>query len=460
MWNATDCKLSSFGGYCYLSLMKLPVIIIGIMLLVSCAKEEKQLSDFQLIQNRIINTSCAFSGCHQSSTDPSFAEHGLILEQSVAYQNLINRNPKNTNALADKLLLVKPFKAEESLLYHKLHFSDHHSGDYGTLMPLGLDPLFQGQVEFIRRWIEAGAKSEGNAVDAELLNDTTPMEEEFEALAPPPVGKGIQIGLPEFDVAPNFEREFFVYKKIGNTEGIYVNRFEIKMRKDSHHFILYDFNSSLPPQLKPSLNVIRDIRNANGSSILQNMLAMPYHVYLAGTQTPYSDFTFPEGVAMYIPAGAAVDLNSHYVNKRSTPIKGEVSMNLYTVPYTSGLKIAKPLNLGNRLLYLPPQQRTVAKETFLFSNDVSIVALTSHTHQLGEKFIIKIKGGARDGQIVYTSTDWHHPETTYYNPPIVLKIGEGLTSEITYNNTKTVPVYFGLTSEDEMGIIFGYYYEN
>jgi hypothetical protein len=31
-------------------------------------------------------------------------------------------------------------------------------------------------------------------------------------------------------------------------------------------------------------------------------------------------------------------------------------------------------------------------------------------------------------------------------------------SEITYNNTTDRTVSFGLTSEDEMGIIFGYYY--
>ena len=44
------------------------------------------------------------------------------------------------------------------------------------------------------------------------------------------------------------------------------------------------------------------------------------------------------------------------------------------------------------------------------------------------------------------------------DPPIVLQAGEGLTSVITYNNTTTHAISFGLTSEDEMGIIFGYYY--
>ena len=85
--------------------------------------------------------------------------------------------------------------------------------------------------------------------------------------------------------------------------------------------------------------------------------------------------------------------------------------------------------------------------------------LTSHTHKLAEKFVIKIKGGKRDGEVVYESTDWEHPLIKNLATPLVLQAGEGLTSEITYNNKTSQTVRFGLLSEDEMGIIFGYYYE-
>ena len=86
--------------------------------------------------------------------------------------------------------------------------------------------------------------------------------------------------------------------------------------------------------------------------------------------------------------------------------------------------------------------------------------LTSHNHKLGTKFVIKITGGARDGEVVYENTDWEHPLMKNFDTPLVLVKGEGLTSVITYNNTTTRNVKFGLTSEDEMGIIFGYFYEN
>jgi hypothetical protein len=72
--------------------------------------------------------------------------------------------------------------------------------------------------------------------------------------------------------------------------------------------------------------------------------------------------------------------------------------------------------------------------------------------------VIKIFGGPRNGEIIYTNTDWEHPLVKSFPTPIVLQPGEGLTSEVTYYNTSSVAVGFGLTSQDEMNIIFGYYY--
>jgi hypothetical protein len=72
--------------------------------------------------------------------------------------------------------------------------------------------------------------------------------------------------------------------------------------------------------------------------------------------------------------------------------------------------------------------------------------------------VIKIFGGPRNGEIVYTNTSWEHPLVLSYAVPIILQPGEGLTSEVTYFNNSSQPVSFGLTSQDEMNIIFGYYY--
>ena len=121
--------------------------------------------------------------------------------------------------------------------------------------------------------------------------------------------------------------------------------------------------------------------------------------------------------------------------------------------------VVKTLNLANQEQKLQPNARVTVSKSFTFAKARTVLALTSHTHKLGEKFLIKIKGGSRDGEIVYTSTDWEHPDMITFATPIKLNAGEGLASEITYNNTTNKVVTFGLTSDDEMGIIFGYYYE-
>jgi len=425
----------------------------------SCEEDDPGESSFNLIQEKIFTKSCALSGCHGSSGDATFVQHKLLLSDGESYGNLVGVTPTNTSASADGLLRVKPKDAHTSLLYHKIS-GGHHAKQYGNPMPMGLALLTVGQVEFIRLWIEAGAPERGAVADGALLDDTTPQEETFEPLKPPAAGAGVQMVVSKFPVAPNFERELFVYKKVGNTEQMLVNRIEIKMRQNSHHFILYDFEPTIPAGYIPVNDEVRDLRNQDGSVNFNTTIAMGYHVFVIGTQTPYLDYKLPDGVAIQIPAGMSLDCNSHYVNKSTVAIDGEVNVNLHTVPASSVNKIAKAINFPNYNLNLPAKQKTTLSKTFLFSKSVSVLTLTSHTHQLAEKFVIKVKGGARDGQVVYTNLDWHHPPMVNLNPPLSLNAGEGLISEITYNNTTDAAVKFGLTSKDEMGIIFGYYTEN
>ena len=64
----------------------------------------------------------------------------------------------------------------------------------------------------------------------------------------------------------------------------------------------------------------------------------------------------------------------------------------------------------------------------------------------------------RDGELVYISYDWEHPPILELDPPLTLEPGEGLRLETTYNNWTDRTLEFGLLSEDEMMILFGYYY--
>jgi hypothetical protein len=416
------------------------------------------VSSFAKLQDKVIAPACL--GCHTAGHAYA-VQSGLVLDAAVAYRNLVNGTVRLGEAAARGFSkLIAPRDANASFFYRKLLLWDPaQTAPLGAPMPLGYTSLSIGQLEFIRRWIDAGAPGTGEVADASLLDDTRlPSFAPFAPLIAPPEGKGVQIRVDPFQVQPAFERELFVYRALGNPQPIYVTKVETRMRTNSHHLVLYDFQANTPPAFIPARDVVRDIRNPDGSMNIANMLPMAYHVFVAGSMSPTGGYTFPPGVALRLPANTALDFNVHYVNSSAAPITGEAYANLHTVEASQVQQVASTLNLSNFDLRLAPMQRTTQTRTFTFSTATRILALTSHMHKLGERFVIRLSGGARDGEVVYESTDWEHPAIVTYDSPLLLQPGEGLTSVITYNNTTNRTITFGLTSEDEMGIIFGYTY--
>ena len=421
---------------------------------------EPPSATFAKLQTSILNKSCAVSGCHVSATAASSG--GLVLAPDVAYDNLVGAAPTNLAAQRDGLKRVTPGSTDRSLLFQKLVLSlaAAHS-EYGNTMPVGAAALTQGQVDFVKEWIEAGAPRTGVVADTTLFANTTVQPgSSFTPLVAPPAGQGYQLKVDSFGVHADFERELFVYRALSNPTEIYVNRIQAAMRPLSHHFVLYAIDPSMAPFLPctPATNVVRDIRNPDGSLNLFNMIPMACHVFVAGVMSQTSDYRFPPGVALRLPASMSIDLNVHYVNRTSNEIPGEAYANLYTVPASQVQNAAQTLNLSNTNISLPPGKTTTLTKTFTMSRTTTIVMLTSHMHALGTRFQIAIVGGVRDGEIVYDNADWEHPQQLTFAAPIVLQQGQGLKSIVTWNNTTDHTVTFGLQSTDEMAIVFGYWY--
>ena len=415
---------------------------------------------FQRLQTSVLATSCAVSGCHVTAS--AAASGNLVLTGDAAYDNLVNVAATNLSARQDGLKRIVPFKADSSLLYQKIVLAaGSRASDYGNTMPVGSAPLSQGQVDFVRAWINAGAPRTGDVADPALLKNTTPQSAlRFVPLSAPPPGQGFQIHVDSFSVQQNFERELFVYRPLSNAGDIYVNRIQTSMRPLSHHFVLYSVDQAIAPGLPctPVPGIVRDIRNPDGSMNYLNMIPMACHVFVAGSMNTTSDYAFPPGVALRLPLSMSIDMNVHYVNRTGAPIPGEAYANLFTVPAAQVRRVAHTLNMANTNISLPPGVETTLEKTFTVSQTTTVFMLTSHMHMLGTRFQVKVAGGPRDGELVYESTDWEHPALLTLAQPIVLEKGQGLKSVITWKNTTNRTVVFGLQSTDEMGIIFGYYY--
>jgi hypothetical protein len=278
---------------------------------------------------------------------------------------------------------------------------------------------------------------------------------DFVPLAKPAAGKGYQMHVPPFPVPANFEREWYMRMPIGNTEKIYVTSMEVKMRDGSHHMIAYPFQNENDPK-NPAIGVIRDQNLPSGSLNFRSNLNM--NGFVLESTAPEYRIDIPAGYAIPFAGGATLDMNAHYFNKTGKTLFGEVYMNLNTKPKS---EIKGELNylIGDNhdKLTLPPNKKTIVTDTLVFDTLTQIMILTSHNHKRGERFEIYGVGGEHNGKLIYTSTDYIHPPILYFEKPLTFKKGEGLKYVVTYNNNTNRTINFGVTSEDEMGIVYGYF---
>ncbi len=425
----------------------------------------QEISTWETIQLEILNKNCI--SCHQSGT--SFArQSGLVLTEDVAYSNLIAVPAKNTAAAADGLVRVSSegtiAAPKKSFLWEKVNapeqdhfFIDHPN--YGAIMPLGLPFLTNGELAFIRSWIEAGAPESEIVADLNLLDDTTRyVPPEFVALEPPE--NGFQFHLGPFDVWPAevHDREFLYFEPLQTTEDVYVSRYEISFRPGSHHFILYNYPAG---SSTPQPRVYRDLRDSQGNydPIVANQLndLFPFFFFV-GTQAPFVNYHFPPGVALRLPVGSGFDLNSHSVNRSQETHIGEVYANLYTVDRSEVEHVADYDNFGNFDIDLPPNRITTISKTFYFIETRHIIQMWSHSHEHTLEFRIEGVGGEHDGELLYWSNDWEHPPLLELDPPLTMNAGDGLKLVTTYNNWTNSRIEYGPLSSDEMQFVFYIYY--
>jgi Copper type II ascorbate-dependent monooxygenase, C-terminal domain len=288
--------------------------------------------------------------------------------------------------------------------------------------------------------------------------DYNPKEipDNFVPPAAPAPGAGYQMHMPAFPIPPQFEREFFCRLPLNNPEDLYATGFEVKMRPGTHHLILYNFKNQNDPNLPP-MGVLRDQNLANGDiGIRANVVNSAPLFQATGSD---SRIDLPPGYAFKIPKNASFDLNSHYFNKTDVLRYGEVYANIYGVPQAQVKHLCEVAYKEPEELLIKPKDTTVVVTDFMAEKETHYVMLTSHYHKRGKKFEVRIVGGPRNGEQVYYSEDYEHPLWKTFQPELVLKPGEGLRTIVTYENETNRSIPFGVTSEDEMNIMIGFYYE-
>lgn len=432
-------------------------------------------STYHEIQDYIFDKSCANSACHAAPANAG----NLNLTYGLSYQDLVGRVPQNPAAAAAGMKLIDPGNPENSFLLTKLL---DPTPEQGARMPFNAGVLHSAKIDAIRTWIAAGAPQEGvldGIGDLSVLRD--PLEV-FEPPAPPPPGEGYQLHLPPFKIEPGTEREVFYHTQITDENGqpiqedIFVNGVEVFYPSGSHHFALYHLTDAAVSRGLLEIGVVPGI-GVDPSDTFRVLelahigligLVGTERFFITGTQTIDTNFRFPEGVALRLPGDTVYDLNSHYINLLGTEtMHGEVYVNLYTLPPEQVKYEAKELLVYNNDINVPLGitrltrldwfvEDELDRREFPPDADVHVVFLSSHMHRHGELFEIS---RLSTGELLHRSVAYDNAPINLFDPPLILGRDDGLRFECTHNNyDKDAPLGFGFTSEDEMCVMYGYYY--
>jgi hypothetical protein len=425
-----------------------------------CADEDT----FLLIQQKIFGA----KGCRLATCHGEFVSGGLDLRWGAAHFSLVDR-PATTPG-ADGQMLVKPGDPDASFLWRKL--AGRLDPDEGDRMPAaGAPPLDALELELVRAWIAGGSPAVGRLAEAPCLPH--PQFEPAAPLAPPPGGHQIVLDGPILQ--PGEEMEGCMWVQAPNTEDFVVGKWEYSMNPGSHHFALWDHvRGPMPPLNEFAAGDTACIRNGapiDGISIS------------GAGEAPYFVDDYPAGAGNTIEAGKIIGLNPHYFNEFDVPIQVKIWINLHPVEGTHQREVETLFSgpgffEGKSVFSIAVDPFSTGTLRLRMVNALGtpmhIFQMSSHQHQRGTRFTAWNAGGDK----VFENFDWAHPAVLDFDAPYVLEPGDHLDYECEWDNGVNRPVRrcgdsqydagctegeparlgFGVTAQDEMCYLTGFYY--
>ena len=150
------------------------------------------------------------------------------------------------------------------------------------------------------------------------------------ALGPPPAGQGLQYKMiSDLQAGQEIERCQFV---VAPPEGLNVNHDEVRYTPGSHHVLLY----LTPYPTVPTVDIRGQSHDTSGvfDCALGATAGWSVSGVIAGAQSfgGGSMVSLPPEVAVKVPGGAVMLMNTHYLNANPKQISAEARINVFTIP--------------------------------------------------------------------------------------------------------------------------------
>jgi hypothetical protein len=176
-------------------------------------------------------------------------------------------------------------------------------------------------------------------------------------------------------------------------------------------------------------------------------------VTLAASAKPYTAEDLPAGIGHVLHGGQRLVFDYHALNTSDVPVPAAHRLNLHLVDHID--KRARLFGFYNQYIEIPPHSSRSFIEECSFDTDVLVWSLLRHTHRRGTDFNVWWALGEKDGEHIWTSTDWEQDITFRFPTPVRVPAGTGFRWECAFDNPTDETLIFGVQATDEMCILFG-----
>lgn len=273
-------------------------------------------------------------------------------------------------------------------------------------------------------------------------SESSPLEEDLGRLPPPAAGEGQQIAMEA--TAPAFSEIWLCDVKPLPGEGMqYVHAVDSKQTGSMHHMDVMAL-AFTGIDLEPGRYDCADLYAENGELMEDGMI-------IYGAQDAEQNIVLPDGVAAEIPGGIQIMQEIHYVNTSAEDEQVFSDINLYTMEKEDVQDNIWGTVVRDTHLNLPPMSEHQEWTRCTMSEDVRLLFMASHTHQLGKSVTVRPFDGEHLGAQMYENENWESPRLEdFTSHEMLIEKGTGFEFTCNFDNTTTEMVNWGFLSTDEM----------
>ncbi len=263
-------------------------------------------------------------------------------------------------------------------------------------------------------------------------------------LPPPAEGDGIQIA-HEVMVQPGEEVWRCYVEDLPTTHYFPINHAESVQNAGMHHMDLMA-TAFGAPELEPGEYDCFDVYD-------QYPGLMDSGLTVYASQQNVQDVQLPPGTVANLLPRMRVMHEIHFINPTDEPVLAYSKINAYEYKdhidqeiwggAVRDLDITVPANTDSHVEWT----------RCAMNQDVDVLFLSSHTHQLAEETVIRTYDGATQtvGDVIYTNPDWTAPHLEDLSrTPLHVPAGSGFEFECHYANHGSTDVHWGFSAADEM----------